>query len=138
MAQDDPAPALDLDEVLAVAELRVALRQFMRSTELAARSCGLTPQRHLLLLMIKGAPDRSERATVTDLSQRLFLAQNTVTDLVARSADAGLVERVPSPQDARVTYLHLTPLGEQRLARVMAALTEERRALREAIEALDS
>jgi DNA-binding MarR family transcriptional regulator len=129
---------LDLDEVLVVAEFRAALRRFLRSSELVAPTCGLTPQRYLLLLMIKGAPDRSERATVTELSQRLHLAQNTITDIVARSADAGLIEREPSTDDARVTHLRLTAEGERRLARMMSELAGERRALREAIEALDA
>jgi DNA-binding MarR family transcriptional regulator len=122
--------------VLVVAEFRVALRRFLRSSELVARAGGLTPQRYLLLLMIKGAPDRSERATVTELSQRLYLAQNTVTELVGRGVEAGLIEREPSADDARVTHLRLTAEGERRLARVLSELTEERRALRDAIEAL--
>ena len=124
--------------MLAVAEFRAALRRFLRSSELIAPSCGLTAQRYLLLLMIKGAPDRSERTTVTELSQRLYLAQNTVTELVARSADAGLIARERSPDDARVMYLRLTAEGERRLARMMSALSGERRALREAIETLET
>ena len=124
--------------MLAVAEFRAALRRFLRSSELIAPSCGLTPQRYLLLLMIKGAPDRSERTTVTELSRRLYLAQNTVTELVARSADAGLIVRERSPDDARVMYLRLTAEGERRLARMMSALSGERRALREAIETLET
>ena len=51
-----------------VAEFRAALRRFMRTTERNARSAGLTPQRYLLLLMIKGAADGSERSTVTELA----------------------------------------------------------------------
>ena len=39
------------------AELRASLRRFMRRSEEVAARHGLTPQRHLLLLMIKGAPD---------------------------------------------------------------------------------
>jgi hypothetical protein len=35
--------------------------------------------------MIKGAPDGSEQAAITELAERLQLAQNTVTDLVARA-----------------------------------------------------
>ena len=77
------------------AALRAAVRQFLRRGEHVARAAGLTPQRHALLLMIKGAPDGGERATVTELSERLQLAQNTVTDLVARSEAAGLLEREP-------------------------------------------
>ena len=51
--------------------------------------------------MIKGAPDGSERSTVTELSRRLQLAQSTVTELVTRSEAAGLVERRPSIEGLR-------------------------------------
>ena len=64
------------------AALREGLRRFLRRSEEIAAANGLTPQRQLLLLLIKGAPDGSERATVTDLADRMQLAQNTVTDLV--------------------------------------------------------
>ena len=42
-------------EVVQVAEFRTALRQFLRRSERVARQAGLTPQRYLLLLMIKGS-----------------------------------------------------------------------------------
>lgn len=101
-----------------------------------ARREGLTPQRYLLLLMIKGAPDASGRATVTDLAERLQLAQSTVTELVARAEEAGLVARAPSPADGRVALLSLTPAGEDALARSFRSLARERKALRDAFDAL--
>jgi DNA-binding MarR family transcriptional regulator len=127
---------LDVQDVITVAEFRAALRKFLRTSELVADGCGLTPQRYLLLLMIKGAPDGSGRSTVTDLAEQLQLAQSTVTELVARSVDAGLIEREASPSDGRVTYLRLTAEGEHRLACSFTGLAAERRALHEAIGAL--
>ena len=47
---------LTTEDVVTVAEFRSALRKFLRRSELVADSCGLTPQRYLLLLMIRGAP----------------------------------------------------------------------------------
>ncbi len=130
------AGELDIDDVVTVAEFRSALRVFLRRSELVADACGLTPQRYLLLLMIKGAPDRSGRSTVTELAERLQLAQSTVTELVARSVEAGLIERETSATDARVTYLRLTPEGERRLACSFTGLSAERSALYEAIGTL--
>ncbi|MGB2954299.1 MAG: MarR family transcriptional regulator [Gaiellaceae bacterium] len=124
------------EEVSRVAEFRAALRQFMRASERIARKSGLTPQRHLLLLMIKGAPDGRERSTVTELAQRLQLAQSTVTELVRRAEDAGLVERERSENDARVAHLHLTPEGERRLRDSFRSHDREREELRVAIEQL--
>jgi DNA-binding MarR family transcriptional regulator len=120
-----------------LAEFRVALRRFQRQSEHAARASGLTPQRYLLLLMIKGACDGSERSTVTELANRLQLAQSTVTELVDRAEATGLLEREASPHDGRVTPLRLTSEGEQRLARAFRSLEEERRLLREAFAYLD-
>lgn len=117
------------------AELRAALRAFLRRGERVARSQGLTPQRQQLLLMIKGAPDGSETATVTELAERLQLAQNTVTDLVARAEAAGLVSRSPSENDGRVAHLRLTPEGERRLAGTVAALRADRERLAEIVAA---
>ena len=126
-----------LDDVVGVAEFRAALRSFLRRTERIARSAGLTPQRYLLLLMIKGAPDRSEQSTVTELSDRLQLAQSTVTELVARAEETGLIDREVSPADGRVAYLRLTAEGERRLSRAFTDLESERRDLLEAFQHLE-
>jgi DNA-binding MarR family transcriptional regulator len=88
--------------------------------------------------MIKGAPGGDEQSTVTQLSERLQLAQSTVTELVARSVDVGLIERAGSASDGRVTYLRLTEEGERRLACSFTGLSAERNALYEAIGALRS
>jgi DNA-binding MarR family transcriptional regulator len=122
----------DLEDVMAVAEFRAALRHFQRRSERVARQFGLTPQRHLLLLMIKGARGGGEQSTVTELSERLQLAQSTVTELVHRAEQAGLVEREQSQRDARVAHLRLTPEGERRLMLSFTRLATERENLRDA------
>ena len=128
----------DIQEVIHVAEFRASLRSFLRLSERVARESGLTPQRHLLLLMIKGAPDGSGRSTVTELSERLQLAQSTVTELVRRAEEAGLIERERSQVDGRVAFLSLTEEGERRLERTHTSLSEERRRLRQAFAHLDA
>jgi DNA-binding MarR family transcriptional regulator len=130
----DAPPAAD---VVAVAEFRSALRRFMRISERNARSAGLTPQRYLLLLMIKGAPNGSEQSTVTELAERLQLAQSTVTELVGRAEESGLVERERSTDDGRIAHLRLTPEGERRLADSFTSNSAERGALQQAFASLD-
>jgi DNA-binding MarR family transcriptional regulator len=115
------------------AEFRASLRRFIVDSERIAAACGLTPQRYLLLLMIKGAPDGSERSTVTELSERLQLAQHTVTELVARAEQAGLIEREQSRADRRVSHLCLTAEGEERLVAAFRGHRAERRALEAAL-----
>ena len=127
-----------VQDVVRVAEFRAALRRFMRKSERVARASGLTPQRYLLMLMIKGAPDAREQSTVTELADRLQLAQSTVTELVRRAEQAGLIERRASSVDGRVAYLRLTGEGERRLARAFTTNEAERRALREAFQHLES
>jgi DNA-binding MarR family transcriptional regulator len=131
------ASDLTAADVAPVAEFRAALRRFLRTSERNARAAGLTPQRYLLLLMIKGAEDRSEQSTVTQLSERLQLAQSTVTELVSRAEEVGLVVRERSAKDARVGHLRLTEEGERRLALSFTSNESERQALRDAFEHLD-
>ena len=130
-------PGVDTNAARHVAAFRAALRAFLRESELSARAGGLTPQRYLLLLMIKGAPDGSERATVTDLADRLGLAQSTVTELVSRAEEIDLLERLRSDEDGRVAYLQLTKAGERRLAAAFTRLDDERARLRDAFRELE-
>ena len=119
------------------AELRTALRRFERRSEQLARAQGLTPRQFALLLLIRGAPDGSERATVTDLSQRLQLNQSSTTELVQRALEAGLLRRTPSRDDARSSWLSLSANGSQRLAAVVAGLGPDRQHLVEVLASLE-
>jgi DNA-binding MarR family transcriptional regulator len=85
--------------------------------------------------MIKGADD--EQSTVTELSERLQLAQSTVTELVRRAEETGLVERERSSEDGRIAYLRLTPEGERRLAKSFTSNEKERQALAHAFASLE-
>ena len=127
------AGQLSAEEVARVAEFRASLRRFLRRSERNARGAGLTPQRYLLLLMIKGAADHSEQSTVTELADRLQLAQSTVTELVRRAEETGLVAREQSASDGRVAHLRLTPEGDRRLMKAFTSNEQERQELRAAI-----
>jgi len=111
------------------AELRSALRRFLRRSEEIARRHKLTPRQYLLLLMIKARDGSPQQVTITDLVDRLALTQSTITELVQRAEEAGLVGRTPSPNDGRVTHLSLTPLGAERLQAAFAEHGPEREGL---------
>ncbi|HET8811248.1 MAG TPA: MarR family transcriptional regulator [Gaiella sp.] len=128
---------LETTDAIRIAAFRAAIRSFLRTSEQLAREEGLTPRRYLLLLMIKGAPNGSEQSTVTELSERLQLAQSTVTELVGRAERAGLIQRERSEKDLRVAHLRLTPDGERRLALSVRGLEEQRHELRQRLDALD-
>lgn len=130
--------AFSTSDFVAVAEFRASLRRFLRRTEKIARKSGLTPQRYMLLLMVKGAPDGSGRSTVTELAERMQLAQSTVTELVSRAEDAGLLDREQSQTDARVAHLRVSEEGDRRLMEAFRTLSTERSGLREAFAQLDA
>ncbi len=63
------APRLQKDDFEALSEFRYQLRRFLRFSEDAAQSEGLTPLQYLLMLHIKGYPGR-EWASISELAER--------------------------------------------------------------------
>jgi DNA-binding MarR family transcriptional regulator len=122
------------DDFRTAADLRSALRRFDRRSEKVARRHGLTPRQYQLLLMIKGAADGTERSRVSDLVVRLQLTQSTVTELVQRAEEAGLIERRPSPADGRVVDLTLSGEGNRRLQEAWRELGPELAGLQAVLE----
>lgn len=120
-----PAPTNeDYDEA---ARLRAALRRFLRESEGITRRHGLSPRHYELLLMIHSS--NGGRSTVSELVELLQLTQSTVTELVQRAEDGGLLGRRPSPDDGRIVHLTVTDEGERRLAGALEELGPERHRL---------
>ena len=111
------------------------LRTFLARNERVARRCGLTPQRFVLLLMIKAANESGEDLSFGDVASRLDLSRSGVTELVRRAEHVGLVRRRSSPVDRRVVYLETTPEGDARLVCALEA-PDARRALTDVLQAL--
>ncbi|MBM0105974.1 MarR family transcriptional regulator [Steroidobacter sp. S1-65] len=101
----------------ALAAFRYELRRYLRQSEEMTRRHGITPLQYQLLLHVKGFPGR-EHASVTELAERLQAKHHGVVALITRSEAAGLVQRRVSDADGRVVHVHLTPKGEQKLARL--------------------
>ncbi len=130
-----PAPgAVALEEVLRAAEFRRRLRRFQAHGDARVRQSGLTPQRYLLLLAIKGAPDETQTRSIGQLTDDLQLAQSSVTELVDRAEAAGLVVRASGSADARTVVVRLSPAGEDRLALALTAVRAEREQLLEHLD----
>jgi DNA-binding MarR family transcriptional regulator len=119
-----PSTAADYREAAA---LREALRAFVRRSELAARSAGLTERIYQLLLMIRTGRDGSGSAGFTELEERLQLGKSTVAELVARCEHRGLVRRKLDEDRRGAVRISLTAAGERRLERVFVELGDERR-----------
>jgi DNA-binding MarR family transcriptional regulator len=101
----------------ALARFRFAIRRYLRFSEETVRDHGLAPQQYVLLLALKGFPDR-DWATVRELADQLQLRHHSVVELVNRVQAQGLVERAPHPGDARAVRVLLTPDGEAVLGRL--------------------
>ena len=109
-----------------LAEFRYRIRQFLHISEEVARSKGIEPQQHQLLLAIKGLPEGT-RPTVSALSQRLCLRHHSTVELVNRLVERGGVTRRHSEQDRREVLIELTPHGEELLHQLSVLLWQELR-----------
>jgi DNA-binding MarR family transcriptional regulator len=109
-----------------LAEFRFRIRQFLHLSEEAARSKGIEPQQHQLLLAVKGLPEGS-RPTVRTLSERLCLRHHSTVELIDRLVEHRAVVRRHSDQDRREVLITLTPHGEELLHQLSVLLWKELR-----------
>lgn len=118
------------------AALREALRLFSRRSELVIRENGLTPRSFQLLLMVKTARDGSGHASLSELEERLQLGKSTITELVTRNEERGLIRRELDRNRRGAIVVRLTPAGNRRLTATVAANGDERGRLRDALARL--
>lgn len=121
-------PDLTDADYAALAEFRHSLRQFHSFSEQKAGECGLTPQQHQALLIIRATPEGT--ATVGHVAERMILKPHSATGLIDRLVALGLVERHPSAKDKRQTVLALTGQAGAVLERLSVTHREEIRRLR--------
>lgn len=98
------------DDYETLAEFRYALRCFLRFSENAAETVGLTLQQHQALLFIIGFPGR-ERVTIGELAERLQIHHHSAVGLVDRLEEQGLVKRMIANEDRRQVFIGLTEKG---------------------------
>jgi len=111
-------------EYRALAELRYQIRRFLHFSEEQARTVGLEPQQHQLLLAVQGLP-RGAAATVTELAERLQLKHHSVVELIDRLEKRGFVSRNSGREDRRQVIVHLTAEGSSVLRKLSLAHHEE-------------
>ncbi len=130
--------SVDLAQSLRLAVGRLARRLRQRTLG------GLTPSQ----LSVLASLDRLGPLTLTALAENEGVAGSSISGIVARLADKGLVKRVPNPEDRRSTLVEPTEQGRavlekgrgertaylaERLERLSA---EEREVLAEAVAIL--
>ena len=125
---DRSSPGVSLATYRALAEFRYQIRRFLHFSEQAARSAGLEPQQHQLLLALKGLPD-AVPATIQTLAERLQLRHHSTVELVDRLVTRGLVRRRRNPSDRREVFIDLTVQGETILRHLSVHHLTELRAI---------
>ena len=83
----------------------------------AGLGADLTLPQMRVLFVLEASGGRS----MSSLAEALGKAQPTVTGLVDRLAESGLVQRTEHPADRRITLVQLTPAGTNVIARLTAA-----------------
>jgi DNA-binding MarR family transcriptional regulator len=111
-----------------LADFRYALRHYLRFSQNAVETAGLTLQQHQALLSIIGYPGR-EQVTVSELAERLQIKHHSAVGLVNRLEDQGLVERKQNPDDRRQVLIWLTQKGVDVLESLASLHREELRHL---------
>ena len=123
---------VSLAEYRALAEVRYRIRCFLEFSAERARSIGLEPQQHQLLLAIRGLP-AGTAPTVGQLAERLQIQHHSAVELVRRTALRGLVAKRANERDRREVLLELTDEGLDVLERLAVV---HRRELQRAAPAL--
>ena len=119
------AKSLTDAEYRALARFRFALRVFLRFSRDAARSAGVTPDQHQLLLAVRGS--ESGAPTISELAELLQIRHHSAGELIDRAVDAGLLARTSDPDDARLRRLVLSAHGSKTLESLSAVHRDELR-----------
>jgi len=105
-------------------ESLVSLRRILRVTDIQSKSLakesGLTTSKLLVLQFL----DEEGEATIGKISEAVSLTQATITILIDRLQEAGLVERERSTTDRRKVYVSLTDDGRSAVTQAPMALHE--------------
>ena len=115
-----------ITEYQTLAEFRYQLRRFLRFSEQTARTAGLEPQQHQLLLAVKGLP-QGRKATIGTLAERLQLVHHSAVELIDRLVERGFIQRCRDEADQRRVLANLTPQGEEMLRKLSLAHQAELR-----------
>jgi DNA-binding MarR family transcriptional regulator len=98
----------------ALGAFRYEIRRFLAFSEQAARSSGIEPQQHQLLLAVQSLPSEKP-PTIGTIAERLCVQHHTAVGLVDKLETRGLIERERSRTDRREVLLRLTREGSAAL-----------------------
>jgi DNA-binding MarR family transcriptional regulator len=113
-------PRISTADYRTLAAFRHEIRKFLAFSERAARTAGIEPQQHQLLLAVRGLPE-GLRPTIGIIAERLCVKHHTAVALVDKLESSGLIQRERSLEDRREVLLGLTADGEV-LLRTLSSL----------------
>jgi DNA-binding MarR family transcriptional regulator len=104
---------VDARDEAVVARLRLTMMQLSRlMRQESGNETTLTPSRFSALSTI----DANNPLRMTDLAITERVSKSSITRIVGKLADAGLVQVLPDPTDGRSTLVGVTPKGKEILA----------------------
>ena len=110
---------LDTAHLRRLAEFRFQLRRFLHVSQAAAEQMGLHNQQYQMLQCVSGMP-KDMAPTIANVAKRMLLKHNSTVELVDRTIEQGLLQRLGDASDHRRILLRATPQGES----ILAALAE--------------
>lgn len=110
---------LKLDNQLCFA-LYACSRSLTRLYRPLLNKLGITYPQYLVLMVLW----ENKQQSVTELGERLLLDSGTLTPLLKRMENSGLVERTRSREDERKVFVQLTDKGEE-LKKLAFAIPEQ-------------
>ena len=119
----------------ALARFRHALRVFTSFSEAAARSAGIQPAQHQLLLAVRGWGGDGD-PSIADVAHLLVLRHHSVVELAQRTEAAGYLTAVSDAVDGRRRLLRLTTLGRSKLDELSVLHRDELRRFRSELGAI--
>jgi DNA-binding MarR family transcriptional regulator len=115
------APSVSADQKRAVLDaIRVIVQNLRESSRWAEKYLGMSGAQLFVLQKLDEAPAQS----VNGLAARTHTHQSSVSAIVARLVERGLVTRARSKQDGRTIELMLSPLGRRVVSRAPDAAQE--------------
>jgi DNA-binding MarR family transcriptional regulator len=102
-------------------DLRRVVRKLRESSREAEQRLGVSGAQLFVLRTLSGG----ERLSVNELATRTRTHQSTVSGVVSRLVDSGLVKRESSARDARRVELSVTPRGISLLAQAPLAAQDD-------------
>lgn len=98
-------------------ELASTYQAFGMYSSVHIRSLGLTPPQFDIVATLGNTPGMSPK----ELGEKTLITKGTLTGVVDRLEDKGLVRRIASPSDGRGQIVQLTKQGEKLFLRVFPA-----------------